>query len=249
MAISRMSVTTVNPSQPVISLSASALPILIWIRKRLHRRRKYKGRLHIDFIRSAPMSKAPVKSSVTLDPASDNDTAVTDHWIEPLSNGSHVLIRLLHATDRQREFDFIKNLSPQSRHFRFLVTMAEPSEPLLDQLMDLDSRQRMAYVALHREDGVLTEIGVARYAAIEGQVQCESAVVVADQWQGKGLGTRLMKHLINSARLNGFEQMISMDSASNLHMRRLAKALGFIARQDPLDPTQVMYELQLNRDR
>lgn len=191
------------------------------------------------------MSKAPVQSSVTLDPARYHDAAVTDHWIEPLSDGSHVLIRPLQATDRQREFAFIKNLSPQSRHFRFLVTMVEPSEPLLDQLMDLDNRQRMAYVALHMEDGVLTEIGVARYAAIDGQVQCESAVVVADQWQRKGLGTTLMTHLIEAARSNGFQQMISMDAASNSHMRHLADALGFVARQDPLDATQVVYELTL----
>ncbi|POD74068.1 GNAT family N-acetyltransferase [Pseudomonas syringae group genomosp. 3] len=168
-----------------------------------------------------------------------------DHWITPLDDGSHVLIRPLKAEDRAREFAFIKNLSPESRHFRFLVTMKEPGEPLLDQLMDIDYRQRMAYVALHMDDGLLTEIGVARYAA-DDSTQCESAIAVTDAWQRKGLGRQLMGHLINAARLNGFQHMTSMDSASNSPMRHLAKALGFTSGGDPLDATQVVYRLELN---
>ncbi len=168
-----------------------------------------------------------------------------DHWVVPLNDGSHVLIRPLKAEDREREFAFIKNLSPESRHFRFLVTMKEPGEPLLDQLMDIDYKQRMAYIALHMDDGLLTEIGVARYAA-DDSTQCESAIAVADAWQRKGLGRQLMGHLINAARLNGFQHMTSMDSASNSPMRHLARALGFTSGGDPLDATQMVYRLKLN---
>jgi len=187
--------------------------------------------------------------TVTPHEASDNTAQLadirTDHWIDPLNDGSHVLIRPLEAKDRQREFAFIKNLSPESRHFRFLYAITEPGEPLMNQLMDVNCQQRMAYVALFMEGGQLVEIGVARYAAGLGDRQCESAVVVADQWQRKGLGKRLMQHLIEAARLNGFEYMMSMDSAVNSNMRRLAEDLGFESRQDPLDATQVVYRLAL----
>jgi len=167
------------------------------------------------------------------------------HWIDPLNDGSHVLIRPLEAKDRDREFAFIKGLSPESRHFRFLATIKEPSDSMLNQLMDVDYHQRMAYVALFMEGGQLREIGVARYAAAPGDRTCESAVVVADRWQHKGLGKRLMDHLIDAAKANGFECMISIDSAANAHMRRLADDLGFECHQDPLDATQVIYRLKL----
>jgi GNAT superfamily N-acetyltransferase len=195
------------------------------------------------------MSALPIPSASTAAPLCDSDAAIADlrvdHWIDPLSDGTYILIRPLEAMDRDREFAFIKNLSPESRHFRFLATMKEPGAPLLDQLMDIDYQQRMAYVALYMDDGVLTEIGVARYAALDGDSQCESAVVVADQWQRKGLGRQLMKHLIAAARLNGFTHMMSMDSAINVHMRRLAHTLGFDSQEDPLDATQVVFRLKL----
>ncbi|WP_339456091.1 GNAT family N-acetyltransferase [Pseudomonas sp. EA_65y_Pfl1_P120] len=170
----------------------------------------------------------------------------TDHWIDPLKDGTHVLIRPLEASDREREFAFIKNLSAQSRHFRFLCSITEPGHALMNQLMDINSKQQMAYVALFMDGGHLIEVGVARYASAEGDTQCESAVVVADQWQRKGLGKRLMQHLIDAARLNGFKSMMSMDSAVNSPMRGLAQDLGFESRRDPLDGTQVVYRLALN---
>uniref|UniRef100_UPI00355670AF GNAT family N-acetyltransferase n=2 Tax=Pseudomonadota TaxID=1224 RepID=UPI00355670AF len=67
----------------------------------------------------------------------------------------------------------------------------------------------------------------------------------ADSWQRKGLGTLLMKHLINTARLNGFTEMLSIDSEANSGMHRLANKLGFVRRQDPLDATQVIHRLNL----
>lgn len=189
------------------------------------------------------MSSQRSTVSTLEQPVSDVETS---HWIEPLNDGSHILIRPLEPKDREREFAFIQNLSPQSRHFRFLGTLKEPSEVLMNQLMNLDYRQRMAYVALTMKDGQLIEIGVARYASTESDRQCEAAVVVADDWQRKGLGKRLMLRLIEAARRNGFARMISMDSAANSPMHRLATGLGFECRRDRLDATQVIYQLKLD---
>lgn len=176
------------------------------------------------------------------------DDISTTYWIEPLKNGVQIMIRPLESKDREREFAFIKALSPESRHFRFLCTMNEPGEGLLNQLLDLDYAKRMAYVALTVEEGQLCEIGVARYAALESGKICESAVVVADNWQRQGLAKKLMSHLIDAARVNGFEQMISIDSATNSHMHRLARYLGFECAADPQDATQVVYRLNLREE-
>jgi GNAT superfamily N-acetyltransferase len=156
------------------------------------------------------------------------------------------LIRPLEPKDREREFAFIEHLSPASRHFRFLCALTEPSEALMRELMTVDYKQRVAYIALNLQGGQLVEVGVARYAAAAGDTQCEAAVVVDDQWQRKGLGKQLMLHLIEAAKINGFRGMMSMDSADNTPMRRLATQLGFERRRDPLDATQVVYRLAIN---
>ncbi|VVN82919.1 GNAT family N-acetyltransferase [Pseudomonas fluorescens] len=168
-----------------------------------------------------------------------------EHWIEPLSDGRHVLIRPLSAEDREREYNFIKRLSSESRHLRFLEAINEPGTALLDQLMNVDYQGHMAYIALVHENGELLEIGVSRYAAGTGEHQCECAVTVADEWQHLGLGVALMRHLITAARQNDFRQMYSIDSASNTHMRELAHFLGFEGHRDPDNATQVIYRLTL----
>ncbi len=70
-----------------------------------------------------------------------------DHWVESLDDGRHVLIRPLREEDRERERQFINRLSPATRHFRFLGEIKEASPALLDQLMDIDYQQSMAFVA------------------------------------------------------------------------------------------------------
>lgn len=166
------------------------------------------------------------------------------HWIESLKDGRHVLIRPLSEKDRDREYAFIKRLSPESRHMRFLAQINEPGVSMLNQLMDTDNKQRMAYVALTHENGQLIEIGVSRYGAT-AEKECECAVTVADEWTHLGLGTLLMEHLIKAARKNGFTQMYSVDAASNAPMRDLAKALGFQTSSDPDDSHQVIHRLYL----
>jgi len=168
------------------------------------------------------------------------------YWIDALNNGSHVLIRPLRPQDREREKAFIENLSPATRHQRFLGEIKEVGEQLLNQLMDVGTPQRVAYVALVHDNGELREVGISRYAQVDEQPShCEFAVTIADEWQGKGLGALLMQHLIDEARNNGFQQMYSVDSAANYSMRRLAKQLGMRSAIDPDDATQVIHSLAL----
>ena len=167
-----------------------------------------------------------------------------EHWIEQLDDGRHVLVRPLTAEDREREYNFIKGLSRESRHARFLGEINEPGKNLLDQLMDVDNQQRMAFIALVHDNGQLIEIGVARYAAAREE-ECECAVTVADPWQHLGLGRILMQHLMTTARKNGFKLMYTVDAATNTGLRELTHALGFHTVTDPADSTQVISSIVL----
>lgn len=173
------------------------------------------------------------------------DALSGDHWIEPLRDGTPVLIRPLREADRERELAFINGLSHRARRFRFLGDFKQVSATQLDQLMNVDYSRRMAFIALIHDNGTLREIGVSRYSATADEKKCECAVTVADQWQHRGLGVLLMRHLIDYARRQGFKRMLSVDAMTNEAMRDLASYLGFRREMDPADSAMVIHTLEL----
>jgi GNAT superfamily N-acetyltransferase len=166
-------------------------------------------------------------------------------WVETLRDGSHVLIRPIRKEDLELERAFIQRLSPQSRRMRFLGQMSSPGTDLLRHLTDIDYRREMAFIALVHRDGEKQEVGVSRYSVGSDGKSCECAVTVDDAWQDLGLGTLLMRHLIDVARSRGIVTMVSYDAADNLGMRDLATHLGFTRETDPDDRHQVIHRLQL----
>lgn len=168
-----------------------------------------------------------------------------DHWIDSLRDGTPVLIRPLREADRERELAFVNGLSHRARRLRFLGDFKQLSPSQLNQLMNVDYAKRMAFIALLQDNGTLREIGVSRYSATTDESKCECAVTVADEWQNRGLGVLLMRHLIDYARRHGFKRMLSIDAITNEGMRDLASYLGFRRELDPADSAQVIHTLDL----
>ena len=88
-------------------------------------------------------------------------------------------------------------------------------------------------------------LGDSRYSASSDGASCECAITVLDEWHNKGLGSVLMKHLIEVARARGILHMYTIDSVENLDMDDLAEELGFTRRIDPDDGTQAIHSLWL----
>lgn len=189
---------------------------------------------------TGPASATPNTDVTTLAvPADVPESVVT------LRDGSEVTIRVLHKEDAKLERDFLRNLSPESRWMRFLGQFNEPSDALIRKLTDLDYRRDMAFIALSRADGITRLVGVSRYSLAPDGQSCECAVTVADAWQGRGLGTVLMRDLIDIARRRGIRSMFSIDANENERMRELARDLGFKRERDPDDATRVIHRLML----
>lgn len=188
---------------------------------------------------SATANDAKSKITTLPAPADVPESVVT------LLDGSEVTIRTLRKEDADLERDFIRNLSPESRWMRFLGQIGEPSDSLIRKLTEIDYQHDMAFIALAREDGATHEVGVSRYSLAPDGQSCECAVTVADAWQGKGLGTALMRDLIDIARRRGIRSMFSIDANENERMRQLARDLGFKREQAPDDPTRVIHQLVL----
>lgn len=166
-------------------------------------------------------------------------------WSETLRDQSHVVIRPITKQDKSAERDFIEQLSSRAQRFRFLGQVRHPSERLIEQFTDIDYVHEVAFVAVTPEDARERIVGVSRYSTDQVGLNCECAVTVSDEWQQKGLGTLLMKHLIEVAHARGIRRMTSIDLAENLQMKELAKYLGFRTRVDPDDASQVLHELDL----
>jgi GNAT superfamily N-acetyltransferase len=192
--------------------------------------------------RTSQPSNASAEKATAKPAAAHTDEA---HWHEVLRDGTRVLVRPIHKEDAALEREFIELLSARSKRLRFLGSIGAPSDTLIRQLTDIDFRREAAFAALLAREGAKHLIGVSRFSLGADGKSCECAVTVADEWQHKGLGTLLMRHLIEVARERGVHEMASIDAADNAEMKNLAEYLGFTRRTDPQDPHQVIHSLRL----
>ena len=95
------------------------------------------------------------------------------------------------CTDHKEFKEFFKALSPASIHFRFLEIIKDVSNEAVERYCDLDFNQEMAIVALPKGGGKI--IAVARLILSLKDRRGEFALVIADAWQGLGLGTELLE--------------------------------------------------------
>lgn len=143
------------------------------------------------------------------------------------ASGPTVAVRPIRPEDAELEQEFIHKLSPESRYFRFMDTLRELTPAMLVRFTQIDYDREMAFVATVPAVAGETEIGVCRYVTNPDGESCEFALVVADDWQRKGLGRRLMGQLIDVARARGLRSMIGHVLAENRGMLRLCQSLGF----------------------
>ena len=160
---------------------------------------------------------------------------LTTHWTLP--DGTDVTIRAIKPEDADLEVNFVRKLSAETKYFRFMNTMRELPPAMVVRLTQIDYDREMAFVATVTEDGQETEIGVCRYAVNPDGESCEFAVVVADDWQHRGLARRLMGVLIETARNRGLVYMNGVFLANNDRMLRFVQSLGFVLSSDPDDST------------
>ncbi len=154
-------------------------------------------------------------------------------------DGQTVTIRPVSPEDADMEQEFVKNLSSESKYFRFMNTLRELSHTQLIRLTQIDYDREMAFVACidhARVNGLEVQVGVARYAMNPDGESCEFAIVVADDWQGKGLARRLMGVLIETARARGAKYMNGDFLSENRRMIQFVGSLGFVLSPHPEDP-------------
>ena len=171
---------------------------------------------------------------------------VTGSELEPTpsSFATRVIIRPIRPGDAANLGAFYRALSPGSRHRRFLAVINELPLALLARFARPDGRNEAALIAITRNGRIEAVVGDARFVLGEGCA--EFALAVSDHAQGRGLGERLLRGLIQRARENGIACVYGDVLPENAAMLGLARKFNFVERRSPSDPRLLRVHKLLN---
>jgi acetyltransferase len=143
-----------------------------------------------------------------------------------------VVIRPIRPEDEPLVAAFHGTLSEDSVRFRYLHVMSLSSRIAHERLSRqcFNDYDREIAILAERQDPATKEsevMGIGRLIRIPGAAsQAEFAIVVSDKWHNHGLGTQILRNLINIAKNEGI-QVIRGDIASdNLHMQHIVEKCG-----------------------
>jgi len=159
------------------------------------------------------------------------DAPPTTSW--PLGLAHSITVRPIRPEDMELELEFIRRLSPESIYYRVFSNSLALTPEWLERLTRIDFTRDMAIIATVTLDGRETQIGVARYARLENGSRCEFAIAIADQWQGCGVGERLLRELITIAARSGITQIVGDVLSTNFTMFALARKVGMSVEPHP----------------
>ena len=140
-----------------------------------------------------------------------------------LDDGSAVAIRPIEPADVYPLLRMFDRLSPESIYHRFFSPMPRPRRAALLHLAGLDHELHETLVATSGREIV----AVARYDARPGEPDAEVAVIVEDEWQDRGLGTRLLHRLARVGSRRGLVAFRAIVLGEN------RRALPFLRRLSP----------------
>jgi acetyltransferase len=147
--------------------------------------------------------------------------------LKTLEDGTVITIRPIRPEDAKIEHEFVKDLSDQSKYFRFMAHLSELSPEMLARLTQIDYDREMALVATLDVKNHSKIIGVSRYYINADNTTAEFSLVVSDSWHNKGVGTALMDALTEIAKAKKVTQFIGSVLANNQNMLELLKNLKF----------------------
>ncbi len=155
-----------------------------------------------------------------------------------------VFVRPIRPDDESLYERMIARMDAGDLRLRFFSPQRHMSRKFLARLTQIDYGREIAFVALTPDETEM--LAVARFFADPDYRNAEYAVMTRSDLKGRGLGWRMMRHLIDYARAEGLERLHGSVLAENSTMLRMCRDLGFEIRHDPEDPAVYQVELPLN---
>ncbi len=158
-------------------------------------------------------------------------------YVTPFTNkdGTTFTIRPIRPEDEPLLVRFHETLSERSVRFRYFHFMRlgqrVAHERLIRQCFSDFDREMALVVEHHEKDGPPELLGIGRLSRTPGGCDAELAVVISDAWQKCGLGTQLMKQLIQVAKDEKLHRITATILPENTEMQRLCGKFGFAVQQ------------------
>jgi acetyltransferase len=170
----------------------------------------------------------PTQSQVTLPEHSDGG-AYPSHYEKRITTktGLKLFIRPIKPGDASLLLGLFNSLSLKTKYYRFFSPLKILPKDMLARFTQIDYSKDMALVAFGLPGSDEKIIAVARFMNDPGGTDHQFAIVVGDEWQGKGVGRVLMENLIMIAKERKIKMMKGIVLAENRHMLALARKLGF----------------------
>ncbi len=146
-------------------------------------------------------------------------------WL--LEDGTPVLLRPMKPEDESLVAEFLGNCSEDTVYFRYFKHIKKWTHEMLIRFTQNDYDRELGLMAIGLPPGPEVMMGVSRMVMAADRSTAEFAVIVADPWQGKGLGEKLIERVIEIARDNGVKMLQGDVLATNLPMLGLVKKMGF----------------------
>ena len=160
----------------------------------------------------------------------------------PVGDGREVLLRPIVPEDEPSLQTAFTKLTAEEVRLRFFAPKKTLSHFAAVRFTQIDYRREMALVAIVEQASGPIQVGVARYFINPDKSGCEFAIVVSDRIQHQGIGTRLMKALMEAARDHGLTRIEGTVLRENASMLMLMKELGFAQSRSTEDPELVVVE-------
>ena len=157
-----------------------------------------------------------------------------------LEDGTDVILRPIRPEDEALEAEFINGLSEDTSRYRFFNVVRNLPHSDLVRFCNIDYDREMAIVAEVTEGGRRREIGVGRIIAEPDRGRGEFAVAIADRYQAKGLGRKLVDMVIDIAVEKRLSLIYGVVLKDNGPMLSLCREMGF-----SLTPKEDYYEAEL----
>jgi RimJ/RimL family protein N-acetyltransferase len=146
--------------------------------------------------------------------------------LKRLPDGAPILIRPIRADDKRMLENGLRHLSAESVQRRFLTPKRSFSRAELQYLTEVDGRDHVALVAEYPRDPGRRLIAVGRFVRLHDDPDAaEVAIVVADDWHRRGLGSLLAEQLGRRARRLGIRRFTATMAADNVPAHRLMEKL------------------------
>jgi len=155
-----------------------------------------------------------------------------------LPDGTRIFLRPLRAADLQHAQEYFGGLSEESKYLRFMTPTPNLTPETLALVVDVLHAARAGItVAIVDRDQQEVLIGGARIVPTERRGSCEFALSIVDRWQGRGLGTVLLREAVRLARQLGYHRIEGTVLSINTKMLKVAQRLRFHLHVDPQDPS------------